>query len=70
MFDYVEFEPLPIVKVHLIINCVLALLTILVVGLRLIARFMTGAGLWWDDYLIMLAVPQAIGMLVIQGLCE
>lgn len=70
MFDYVEFEPLPIVKAHLIINCVLALLTLLVVALRIWARFMSGAGLWWDDYLILFAVPQGIGMLIIQGLCK
>jgi hypothetical protein len=70
MFDYVVFPVLPIVKVHLIINCVLAFLMVSVVGLRLVARFMSGAGLWWDDYLILFAVPQGIGMLIIQGLCE
>jgi hypothetical protein len=70
MFEYVVFPVLPIVKVHLIINCVLAFLTVCVVGLRLVARFMSGAGLWWDDYLIMFAMPQGIGMLIIQGMCE
>ena len=70
MFEYLEFPVLPIVKVHLIINCVLAALTVLVVGLRLVARFMSGAGLWWDDYVILLALPQGLGMLIIQGLCE
>jgi hypothetical protein len=70
MFDYVEFPVLPIVKAHLIINSVLAFLTVLVVGLRLVARFMSGAGLWWDDYLILFALPQGIAMLVIQGMCE
>ena len=70
MFDYVVFPVLPIVKVHLIINCVLAFLMVSVVGLRLVARFMSGAGLWWDDYLILFAVPQGIGMLIIQGMCE
>ncbi|KAL2163617.1 hypothetical protein VTH06DRAFT_5675 [Thermothelomyces fergusii] len=68
MIDYVEFPILPIVKAHLIINCVLCFLTVSVVGLRLLARFRTGAGLWWDDYLILFALPQGIGMLIIQGL--
>lgn len=31
---------------------------------------MSGAKLWWDDYLILFSVPQGIGMLVIQGLCR
>jgi hypothetical protein len=70
MLDYVEFPVLPIVKVHLIINSVLAFLTVLVVALRLAARFISGAGLWWDDYLIIFALPQGLGMLVIQGLCK
>ncbi|KAL2146434.1 hypothetical protein VTI28DRAFT_3903 [Corynascus sepedonium] len=68
MFEYVEFPVLPIVKAHLIINCVLCFLTVAVVGLRLVARFVTGAGLWWDDYLILFALPQGLGMLIIQGL--
>ena len=70
MIEYLEFPVLPIVKVHLIINCVLAALTVLVVGLRIVTRFLSGAGLWWDDYVILLALPQGIGMLIIQGLCE
>ncbi|KAH6623822.1 hypothetical protein F5144DRAFT_372451 [Chaetomium tenue] len=68
MFEYVEFPVLPIVKIHLIINSVLAFLTVLVVGLRLTSRFVSGAGLWWDDYLIIFALPQGLGMLIIQGL--
>lgn len=67
--EYVEFPVLPIVKAHLIINCILVLLTLAVVVLRIVARFDSGIKLWWDDYLILLAVPQGIGMLVIQGLC-
>jgi len=66
--DYIPFPILPIVKTHLIINCVLCFLTVVVVGLRIVARFVTGAGLWWDDYLILFALPQGIGMLIIQGL--
>lgn len=70
MIEYVEFPVLPIVKAHLVINCVVTLLALVAVGLRLFCRFLSGAGLWWDDYIILLAVPQGIGMLVIQGLCE
>ncbi|KAL6885976.1 hypothetical protein GGI43DRAFT_388778 [Trichoderma evansii] len=64
----VTFPILPIVKVHLIINCVFVFIAIFVVGLRLFARFMSGAKLWWDDYLILFSMPQGIGMLIIQGL--
>jgi len=70
MFEYIEFPVLPIVKAHFIVNSVLAFFTVLVVALRLAARFMSGAGLWWDDYLILFALPQGLGMLIIQGLCE
>lgn len=70
MFEYVYFPMLPVVEAHLIINCVLAFFVLLVVGLRLVARFISGAKLWWDDYLILAALPQAIAMLVIQGLCK
>ncbi|KAK4124292.1 hypothetical protein N657DRAFT_680304 [Parathielavia appendiculata] len=68
MFEYVEFPPQPIVKAHLVINSVLALLTVAVVVLRLVARFLSGAGLWWDDYLILFALPQGLGMVIIQGM--
>ena len=66
----VEFPMPPMVRTHLIINCVLVFLTLVVVGLRLVSRFMSGANLWWDDWLIILAIPQGIGMLIVQGLCE
>ncbi|KAL2133232.1 hypothetical protein VTI74DRAFT_2697 [Chaetomium olivicolor] len=68
MFEFVEFPVLPIVKAHLIVNCILGLLAVVVVAMRLVARFMSGAKLWWDDYLILFALPQAIGMLIIQGM--
>jgi hypothetical protein len=64
----VTFEVLPIVRNHFIINCVLVLLTLIVVGLRIAARFAAGSSLWWDDYFIILSVPQGIAMLAIQGL--
>jgi len=68
--EYLELPVLPIVEAHLIVNCILVFLTLVTVGLRLLARFESGAKLWWDDYLIILAVPQGIGMLVIQGMCK
>jgi hypothetical protein len=66
----VTFPMEPLVKIHLIINCVLVFIALFIVGLRLFARFTSGANLWWDDYLILLSVPQGIGMLIIQGLCR
>lgn len=60
----------PIVRTHFIVNCVLVGITLAVVALRMVARFITSVWLGWDDYLILLAVPQGIGMLVIQGLCK
>lgn len=66
----VTFPIMTIVKNHLIVNCVFVFIALFIVGLRLFARFMSGAKLWWDDYLILFSVPQGIGMLVIQGLCR
>ncbi|KAL7894809.1 hypothetical protein HDV63DRAFT_138897 [Trichoderma sp. SZMC 28014] len=64
----ITFPILTIVRNHLIANCVFVFIALIVVGLRLFARFLSGAKLWWDDYLIFFSVPQGIGMLVIQGL--
>ncbi|RFU72423.1 integral membrane [Trichoderma arundinaceum] len=64
----VTFPIDPTVKIHLITNCVLVFIAIFIVGLRLYARFTSGAKLWWDDYLILLSMPQGVGMLIIQGL--
>jgi hypothetical protein len=66
----VDMPVLPIVRNHLIINCVLVLLTLAVVGLRLTSRHLSGVKLWWDDFLILAAVPLGIGMLVVEGLCK
>ncbi len=63
------FPVLPIARNHLIINCVLVFLTLIAVCLRVASRISSGAYLGWDDWLILLSVPQGIGMLVIQGLC-
>jgi hypothetical protein len=65
----VTFPVRPLVSTHLIINCVLLLITLVVVALRIVSRTVTRSLLGWDDYLILMAVPTAIGMLVIQGLC-
>ncbi|KAK5996274.1 hypothetical protein PT974_03028 [Cladobotryum mycophilum] len=64
----VIFPTKPVVQAHLIINCILVSIAVAVVGLRLISRFVSGAKLWWDDFLILLSVPQGVGMLIIQGL--
>lgn len=64
-------EPIPVsVEVHLIINIVVLLVTITVVGLRIISRRVAGTQLGWDDYLALLSLPQAIGMMILQGLCK
>ncbi|VUC37073.1 unnamed protein product [Clonostachys rosea] len=59
---------IPIVKAHLIANSVLVFFTLSAVFLRLYSRFKTSAHLWVDDYLILLAMPLGIAMLIIQGL--
>lgn len=69
----IAFTPLPIpsdVAGRLVGNSILITITVLVVALRYVARLVTGSKLGWDDYLILAAVPQMIGLLIIQGLCE
>lgn len=51
---------LPIVKAHLIVDCVLVFLTWLVVSLRVMARKISGVGLGWDDYLILAALVRTL----------
>lgn len=68
----VSYNPVPVpavVKAHLIVNIVVLLLTMSVVGLRIVSRNVAGSKLGWDDYLALLSVPQGIGMIVMQGLC-
>lgn len=68
----VSYTPLPIpplVQAHLIENTVVVFITVLVVGLRVVSRSVAGSKLGWDDFLTLFAVPQAIAMLAIQGLC-
>lgn len=69
-FEYTPVPMLPLVQSRLVGNSFLVGLTLLVVALRILARLVTGSRLGWDDYLILAAVPQGIGILVCQGLCE
>lgn len=69
----VTYTPLsipPAVEGRLIGNSILVTITVLVVALRFVARLVTGSKLGWDDYLILAAVPQIIGLLICQGLCK
>lgn len=69
-FEFTPVPILPVVESRLVGNAVLVAFTLLVVALRIVARLVTGSRLGWDDYLILAAVPQGIGILVCQGLCE
>lgn len=69
-FDYTPVPMLPLVQSRLVGNSFLVAMTLLVVALRILTRLLTGSRLGWDDYLILAAVPQGIGILVCQGLCE
>ncbi|KAK7212365.1 hypothetical protein V2G26_019543 [Clonostachys chloroleuca] len=64
----IDLPMMPMVRTHLIVNCVLVFFTLSAVFLRLYSRFKTSANLWVDDYLILLAMPLGITMLAIQGL--
>lgn len=68
--DWVKFPVLRLVERQLIANCILVLLTLITVALRIWSRFLSSVKLWWDDYLVLFALPQGIGMLVIQGICK
>ncbi|KAJ9134133.1 Integral membrane protein [Pleurostoma richardsiae] len=68
MVAYVVFPTLGVVKAHLIVNCVLCFIAYTVVGLRIASRIISGAKIGWDDIFVLLAVPQALGMLIIQGM--
>ncbi|KAI8258562.1 hypothetical protein K4K56_007023 [Colletotrichum sp. SAR 10_98] len=69
MIPYTNMAMLPEAKVYLIANSVLVFVTLLVVALRVVSRVLAGSKLGWDDYFTLLAVPQGIVMLVLQGLC-
>ncbi|MCJ1354700.1 MAG: hypothetical protein MMC33_004689 [Icmadophila ericetorum] len=44
------------------VDAVLMSLAISAVGLRLLSRRLAGVELWWDDYLILLALPLVLGL--------
>lgn len=54
--EYDVVPTLPVVKAHLVVNCVLVFLAWSCVALRVLARKWSGAGLGWDDYLILAAL--------------
>ncbi|KAL0943109.1 uncharacterized protein CTRU02_200995 [Colletotrichum truncatum] len=70
MTSYIKMAVLPDVRGYLIVNSIVVSLTVVVVALRVASRILAGAKLGWDDYFTILAVPQGIAMLVLQGLCE
>ncbi|KAH8752965.1 hypothetical protein F5883DRAFT_506119 [Diaporthe sp. PMI_573] len=62
---YHTVKPYPSVLRNLIANAVIIFLAWVVVVLRLVSRRMSGAGFGRDDWLVVIAVPQGLGMLVI-----
>lgn len=69
-YTYTAMAIVPEAKAYLIANSVVALITVVVVALRVVSRILAGSKLGWDDYFTLLAVPQGIALLVIQGLCK
>ncbi|KKF95456.1 hypothetical protein CFO_g2186 [Ceratocystis platani] len=68
---FVYMKPKDIVRDHLIINCVLGFFTVVVVVLRVVSRVQTQQGpsnFGLDDFFVCIALPQALVMLVVQGL--
>lgn len=63
-----SFPIVPEVMTALVINSIIAFLTLLVVALRIMARIVVGSRLGWDDYLMVAALPQGLGILICQGL--
>lgn len=68
--QYTKMPIVPQASAYLIANSVVAFVTVLVVALRVVSRVLAGSRLGWDDYFTLLAVPQGIALLVIQGLCK
>ncbi|KAI3557174.1 integral membrane protein [Colletotrichum abscissum] len=66
--QYTKMPIVPQASAYLIANSVVAFVTVLVVALRVVSRVLAGSRLGWDDYFTLLAVPQGIALLVIQGL--
>lgn len=65
--DYVAFPVRPDVKTHLVVNCLVGFIVLVIVAARLVARQFMGTGLGLDDYLIVCALPPCYALIVIQG---
>lgn len=68
-----SYTPLPLtttVEAHLVINIILVAVTVVVVGLRVLSRILARSKLGADDCLTILALPQVVAMLVLQGMCK
>lgn len=66
-----SYTPLPFTttaEAHLIVNIILVAVTVVVVGLRVLSRILARSKLGVDDYLTILALPQGVAMLVLQGM--
>ncbi|KAF6804365.1 integral membrane protein [Colletotrichum plurivorum] len=70
MYPYTKMAVLPEIEAYLIANSVIVFLTVVVVALRVVSRLLAGSKLGWDDFFTLLAMPQGIAMLVLQGLCK
>ncbi|KAI1850712.1 hypothetical protein JX266_003994 [Neoarthrinium moseri] len=65
---HVKFFPMPgLVQAHLVANCVVMLIAIIVVGFRVLGRFL-GIGVGLDDYIIMFGTAVGITLLALNGL--
>jgi hypothetical protein len=54
------------VRTDLIVNCIIVFITIVCVVLRVVGR-VYGPGLGWDDFMVILAMPMGVAMLICQG---
>ncbi|KUI63977.1 hypothetical protein VM1G_10761 [Cytospora mali] len=65
---YVAFPMPNDVRAYLVANCIVQLIVILVVAGRIVSRRLRRVKLSLDDYLIIVAVPQALTLVILQGL--
>jgi hypothetical protein len=70
MASYTQLPLTTTVEAHLVINIILVAVTVVVVGLRVLSRILARSRLGVDDYLTILALPQGVAMLVLQGMCK
>ncbi len=54
--QFVHLPTRPDVLTQLIVNCVVGFVVLVIISSRLAARFVLGAGIWWDDALILFAL--------------